>query len=341
MTDMGVRPLVVMLLAQLLLVAALVIWASQGFPLPGLDAPGTGSATSSSVPSAGSGTGTGAVPPAATAASGDAALAPVPTTHGFDGRRAFALLREQVVRYGWRPAGSDALRRLAVRLRALLPGGRFEPIPGHRGLRNVVGSIPGRGKPIVVAAHYDVEARPVGFVGANDGAAGTAAVVELARSLARAKRTPQDRPVRFVLFDGEEEPAGCVPFESCGLRGSKAYAHRHAGELRSLVLLDYIAEKHGLSFPREVGSDPALWQRLRAAASEVGVGALFPDADSGQIIDDHKPFTDRGIAAIDVIDFDYPPRDTLADNLDKVSVRSLDAVGEAVRRLVLQLRRDP
>jgi Zn-dependent M28 family amino/carboxypeptidase len=145
--------------------------------------------------------------------------------------------------------------------------------------------------------------------------------------------------VRFVLFDGEEEPAGCQPFLSCGLRGSKAYAARHAREVRSLVLLDYIAEKRGLSFPREDGSDPALWQRARAAASAVGAGALFPDTVSGGILDDHTPFTDRGIPAIDLIDFDYPPRDTLADNLDKVSARSLDAVGETVLRLVATLRR--
>jgi hypothetical protein len=147
--------------------------------------------------------------------------------------------------------------------------------------------------------------------------------------------------VRFALFDGEEEPAGCPEprFLSCALRGSKAYAERHAGELRSLVLLDYIAEKRGLSFPREGGSDVDLWQQLRSSASAVGVGALFPDTIAGGILDDHTPFSDRGIPAIDVIDFDYPPRDTLADTLDKVSARSLDAVGEAVLRLVETLRR--
>ncbi len=109
--------------------------------------------------------------------------------------------------------------------------------------------------------------------------------------------------------------------------------------VHSLVLLDYVAEKRGLSFPRETGSDRALCGQLQAAATAVGVGTLFPDTTSGQILDDHTTFTQRGIPAIDVIDFDYPPRDTLADNLDKVSARSLDAVGEAVLRLVTDLRR--
>ena len=94
------------------------------------------------------------------------------------------------------------------------------------------------------------------------------------------------------------------------------------------MLLDYIAEKHGLSFPHEGGSDPALWAKLRAAANAVGVGSLFPDGEGVEILDDHTPFVDAGISAIDVIDFDYPPADTLRDTLDKVSVRSLDAVGE-------------
>jgi len=267
-------------------------------------------------------------------------LAPRPTSNGFDSARAFALLREQVRDYGHRPAGSPASRRLARRLRALLPRGRYEQIPGHPGLRNVVGSIPGRGRAIVIGAHYDVEAAPAGFVGANDGAAGTAAAVYLARALARAPRPRGARAVRFVLFDGEEEPAGCEPFIECGLRGSKAYAARHADEVSSLILLDYIAEKRGLRFARELGSDEALWAKLRSAARAVGVGSLFPPtATAGEVLDDHTPFTQRGIPAIDLIDFDYPPRDSLQDTLDKVSQRSLDAVGETVYRLVTRLRR--
>lgn len=267
-----------------------------------------------------------------------AGLAPRATTDRFDGRRAFALLRDQVEDYGWRPAGSSALRRLAVRLRALLPSGRFEAVAGHPGLRNVVGSVPGRMPAIVVAAHYDVEAAPSGFVGANDGAAGTAAVVTLARAFARAPRPRGARALRFVLFDGEEEPAGCEPFDQCGLRGSKAYAERHAGETELLVLLDYIAERRGLRFTREDNSDAELWTQLRSAARAVGVGALFPNGTSGAIIDDHVPFIERGVPAIDLIDFDYPQRDSLEDDLDAVSQRSLDAVGEAVHRLVARLR---
>ncbi len=267
---------------------------------------------------------------------------PRATVNRFDGPKAFSLLREQVNRYGWRYAGSPALRRLAVRLRDLLPNGHFESIPGHPKLRNVVGTIPGHGKAILLGAHYDVESHPPGFVGANDGAAGTAAAVWLARALARAP-SHSDRPVRIVLFDGEEEPPDCLEdarFIQCALRGSKAYAKRHSAEIRNFVLLDYIAQKQNLKFQREGNSNRALWQQLRTAAADVGVGALFPDSDAPvSIIDDHYPFLQRGVPSIDLIDFDYPPRDGLGDTLDKVSERSLDAVGEAVYLYVSRQRR--
>jgi len=341
MTDKAFRPLAIMLFAQILLVALLLFWAGIGFPLPGA-LTGPEERTTTPRPASPTGGAPANDPVAAAAAAREAALAPRPTANRFDGPRAFALLREQVQDYGFRPAGSQSLRRLAGRLRTLLPSGRYEAIEGHPGLRNVVGSIPGRGKAIVIGAHYDTEAHPTGFVGANDGAAGTAAVVWLARALAKTPRSRSDRPLRFVLFDGEEEPADCLDdaqFTQCALRGSRAYAKRHAAKLQSLVLLDYIAEQRGLSFPREQTSDRGLWAMLRTAARDVGVGSLFPDRTASGVIDDHTPFLERGIPAIDVIDFDYPAADTLADNLDKVSQRSLDAVGEAVYRLVTRLRR--
>ena len=239
---------------------------------------------------------------------------------------------------GPRPAGSATSRRLAGALRLELPGGRFEPVPG--GLRNVVGVLPGPGPAIVVGAHYDTEVEPPGFVGANDGAAGTAAVVELSRAL-RGELTEGHREVRFLLFDGEEEAAGCRPEAfgtdpRCGLRGSREYARRHAGEVGEMIVLDYIANK-GLRVPREANSDPGLWAELRAAAERAGALEVFPDAEQPPVLDDHVPFLQREVPAIDVIDFSYPYRDTLEDTPDKLSAPSLDQVGETVTELIVAL----
>ena len=75
----------------------------------------------------------------------------------FNRDRAFADLRYQV-ELGPRPAGSETSKQLAEWLRDRLPNGRLQRVPG--GLQNVIGSLPGRGKPIVVAAHYDSKDLP-------------------------------------------------------------------------------------------------------------------------------------------------------------------------------------
>jgi glutaminyl-peptide cyclotransferase len=250
----------------------------------------------------------------------------------FDGERAFALLRRQV-ELGPRPAGSRASRRLARELRAALPGGRYERVPG--GLRNVVGRVAGRepGRLVVVGAHYDTKEIP-GFVGANDGASGTAVTVELARTIRPRSLRPT---IVFLLFDGEESPAGTPNprFEEFGLRGSKVAARRYRGA-EAMILLDFVGER-GLRIPRERYSSPALWSRLQAAAQAVGTEPVFPLRARGGILDDHVPFRRRGVPAIDLIDFDFACFHRTCDDLSVVSERSVDAVGETVLELLRTL----
>jgi glutaminyl-peptide cyclotransferase len=300
--------LVVALAVQVVLGAGIIVAAVNGFPLIG-----------------GGGDDHATTPAAET---------PKATANHFDAQRAFALIRRQLA-YGQRPAGSPQLRRLAGVLRRELPNGRFEPVTGHPDLRNVVGTLPGSTPAIVVGAHYDSEYHPKGFVGANDSAAGTAAVVELARDL----RRTSGREVRFVLFDGEEEGPGCPNsrFAQCALRGSRSYVAAHRSEVGQMVLLDYIANK-GVQLPREGSSDHTLWARVRAAARSVGVAAVFPPTRQTTIYDDHTPFLRAGIPAVDLIDFSYQYADGLQDTIDKLSEASLDAVGETVYALVSELR---
>src|SRR5436305_8848138 len=160
------RPLIVLLGLQVVLALTIVVLVATGnvpFVASGSDAPGHG----------------------------------VARTHFFDGPAAWRLLKEQVA-YGPRPAGSPAERTVAEKLRRLLPHGRFQAVPG--GLRNVIGTVPGRDprRYIIVGGHYDTKDVPL-FVGANNGAAGAAAVVELARGLKPRTIGPT---VQFMLFDG-------------------------------------------------------------------------------------------------------------------------------------------
>lgn len=262
-------------------------------------------------------------------------------TDRFDAGAAWRLIERQVA-VGQRPAGSPQLRRLAAELRPLLPVGRFEAIPGEPRLRNVVGRLPGAKPAIVLGAHYDTLVRPRGFVGANNGAAGTAIVIEAARALRRMPSGPGAQEVRFVLFDGEEPPAGLPEdgpdFYHEGLRGSRAYAAANRGQTGAMILLDYVGGR-GLYLPREATSTQALWSRLLVAAETADAQRFFSAATGPAIVDDHTPFLRQGVAAIDLIDWRYPGH-SLADGLDKLSRQSIDGVGEAVVQLLEDLREE-
>jgi glutaminyl-peptide cyclotransferase len=256
--------------------------------------------------------------------------AAAPKVDRFDEDRAWRSLEYQV-KLGPRPAGSPAARTLAGYIKARLPRGRFEELGG--GLRNVVGTLPGKGKAIVLAAHYDTKDLP-GFVGANDGAGGTAQMLEIARVLSKAKRPKNARPIWFVAFDGEEATDD-NDFYGTGLRGSKPFARKYASRIQELILLDFVADKD-LAIPRDASSDEAMWADLREAAEQVGSGDAFPDEEQGEVQDDHTPFIRAGVPAIDLIDFDFPCWHQTCDDLSAVSKASLDKSGEAVLRFLTE-----
>ncbi|HEU6443573.1 MAG TPA: M28 family metallopeptidase [Gaiellaceae bacterium] len=243
----------------------------------------------------------------------------------FDGQAAWAFLKRQVA-LGPRPAGSRKSRELATMLQRSIRGARFQAVPG--GLRNVVATIPGRNprRKVVLGAHYDTKDLP-GFVGANDGASGTAVV----RQLARAIKPRQLRPTLIVVFfDGEESPRGAPEgqFERYGLRGSKVAA-RAFRSAEAAIVLDFVGDRD-LEIPRERLSNRRLWSRLRTAAARAGRSRHFPAREQGAVLDDHVPFIRRGIPAIDLIDFDFPCWHERCDDLTAVSEDSLDAVGETM-----------
>jgi len=250
----------------------------------------------------------------------------------FDEDRAWAWLKRQVA-LGERPAGSPASRKLAAHIRKALPGGRYQSVPG--GLRNVIGTTPGREpeRTVVVGAHYDTKEID-GFVGANDGAGGTAALIELARGIKPRTLRPT---IVWIAFDGEEAPGAgdSGDFEKNGIRGAKVAAEKYE-DAEAMILLDFIAEKR-LSTPREGNSDIELWAKLRAAARRVGAAKHFPNDTFGPVSDDHIPFLKKGIPSIDLIDFNFACWHQTCDDLSAVSKESLDVSGETVRELLASL----
>jgi hypothetical protein len=104
----------------------------------------------------------------------------------------------------------------------------------------------------------------------------------------------------------------------------------------AMLLLDYVGNK-GLRLPREGSSNPRLWARVRAASRSVGAKRVFPPDTGATITDDHTPFLHAGVPSVDLIDWSYPGHD-VSDRLDRLSRRSLDAVGETIVATVQRLR---
>jgi hypothetical protein len=255
----------------------------------------------------------------------------------FDEDRAYAYLATQVD-FGPRPTGSTANAKQAEFLAAELERAGVEDVAIGKPYANVTGVIPGEGEGFtVVGAHHDTKDIE-GFIGANDGASGTAVVLELARTLPNPMPGPG---IAIALFDAEEA-RGDRPFEEDGTRGSRAYVETaEAGgepaagippldEIKGMVLFDMVGDCD-LQIPREFASDEGLYNAFAEAAG----GAPF-EGTTGSILDDHVPFLEAGVPAVDFIDFTFgsdeqpgPHWHTTDDTLDKVCPESLDAVGEA------------
>jgi glutaminyl-peptide cyclotransferase len=279
-----------------------------------------------------------------------AAAAPRPAAaqpKKLSGESALAFTRA-AVGFGPRPSGSVAIQRLQAYLRTQLRGFGVSVTEdaftartpqGPVAMRNFIVRLPGTtGKAIAITGHYDTKILP-GFVGANDGGSSTGLLLELARVLAKQPRVDD---VYLVFFDGEEAVRDWSATDS--LYGSRHLAERWAADgtlkrLKALINIDMIGDRD-LGLVQVSNSSQSLLQLVWSAARDLGHGRHFTD-QAGMIEDDHVPFLNRGVNALDLIDFDYGPNNghwhTAADTLDKLSPRSLEIVGnvllETIRRL--------
>ena len=285
-----------------------------------------------------------AAPPSSTPAT------PTAARSAFDGDRAFAMLQAQCD-MGVRPPGSAAHETCkAYILKQLTPNVdkvdtqtfTFHDPERHVTLHlaNIVGVInPQAAKKVLLFTHWDT--RPTAdqdldhkdkpILGADDGASGTAALLELARVLHARRPTVG---VILLFVDGEDWGPG----ENKMYLGARYFAARPGPYKPAYaILLDMIGQK-GLQIHREAGSQfqhPDLNDKVWSAAAALGYGAQFPDSPIGQGIgDDHVPFNAAGIPAIDLIDFDYAYWHTLQDTADKCSPQSLKAVGDVMAKVV-------
>ncbi|MCL4259354.1 MAG: M28 family peptidase, partial [Anaerolineales bacterium] len=111
--------------------------------------------------------------------------------------------------------------------------------------------------------------------------------------------------------------------------GSTAFVESNSVQPRAVVIVDMIGDVD-LNIYKEKNSDPALTDEIWLVAESMGYGAQFLPEYKYTMVDDHLPFIEAGIPAVEIIDFDYPYWHMLADTPDKVSPLSLEAVGKTL-----------
>jgi len=263
----------------------------------------------------------------------------------FEAGRAWEHLR-QFVAIGPRPSGSAAIEQTRKYIKDRLAADGLvaveqtwdEQTPLDRvKMTNLIVTIPGaRRDRIVVTGHYDTKRiHEFRFVGASDGASSAAFLLELARVL---KGRKSAFTYELVFLDGEE--AVCKDWDECArpgapdnTYGSRHYvaAARHDGSLatmKAMILIDMIGDRD-LDIRKDGNSTPWLTDIIWAAAKGKELDSYFLD-EATRIEDDHLPFLAAGVPSVDIIDLDYEAWHTSKDNLDAVSARSLQVVGDVV-----------
>jgi Zn-dependent M28 family amino/carboxypeptidase len=86
----------------------------------------------------------------------------------------------------------------------------------------------------------------------------------------------------------------------------------------------------------EKNSDLTLSKEIWDVAKELGYSSQFIAWENRRILDDHVPFLQAGIPAVDIIDFDYPYWHTTEDSIDKISAESLNIVGDTINHWLNQ-----
>jgi Zn-dependent M28 family amino/carboxypeptidase len=207
------------------------------------------------------------------------------------------------------------------------------------GLINVIANFyPDREKRVMLAAHYDsrpwadqesvdsLKTLPV--LGANDGASGVAALLELGRLIG--DKAPHGIGVDLVFFDGEDYgKQGDLEYY---LMGSKYFVSALPGyRPECCILLDMVAGKQSTIAKEGYSRENAalLTDEIFARAERLGLD-FFSPINGPAIYDDHVPLLRAGIKAVDLFGFEYPHWHTVRDVPENCSKDLLGQVGRLV-----------
>jgi Zn-dependent M28 family amino/carboxypeptidase len=277
----------------------------------------------------------------------------------FDADRAFQDLERQVAfgpRIPGSPGHAQQLEWLETELRALADTVFLDPfehvtMEGHElELTNVIARFgPADGSRLLLLTHWDTrpkadqslddDERDQPVPGANDGASGTAILLELARMF---NNQPPARGVELLFTDGEDYG----PSTADMFLGARHYVAGIGSENPPAygILLDMVGDADP-SFPVEAYSMEGagqVVQRVWGIAADLGYRRFFPMDQTSRVVDDHIEFIDAGIPVADIIDFEYGPSHsfwhTPRDVPENTSAQTLAMVGDVVAEVVYRNR---
>jgi glutaminyl-peptide cyclotransferase len=288
----------------------------------------------------------------------------LPQLSPVDGEAAMALVRRQL-EFGARQVNSEAAEKCAnfiadfgrklgyeVKIDIWSEGSGKDSLV----FRNIICTKKGQGtQKVVCGSHYDTKilAEYPTFTGANDGASSTALLLHLMELIAKSDQWQNHCTMQFVFFDGEEAVVEYT--DTDGLNGSRRfvrnmYMNGENTSCRAMLLLDMVGDK---DFKLTIPSNSTDWlmRKTTAIAEKLNLSKYVTELDAPGFWDDHIPFLQAGIPAIDFIDFEYGLKTatngggaywhTAEDTIDKLSSESLKVCGTIFIHLLWQVSLNP
>lgn len=247
--------------------------------------------------------------------------------------------------------------------------GFFAPTTVAKAGNNVIAKLKFDEKPkciLALASHYDSkDIAGVQFVGANDSASSSILLLDLASFLSQNKKDLHIKcDIHFLWFDGEEavltdwndgltHPARIIDhtygsrhyaanLQTCSCSSDLQCLTEQNREVPflALTLLDMVGF-HDLKLDRDKNSHPVLLHFLEEAANLLNKAELL-QATPKSIEDDHIPFKEKGLAVLDIIDFNHPEIwHTERDRPETVSFPSLEVVGKLALYILAKAGQNP
>lgn len=218
----------------------------------------------------------------------------------------------------------------------------------------------GMGNVVVLMAHYDTRQLADSVLsnnesspdGANDGASGVAALLELGRII---PELGLNHEIRLVFTDAEDQGnldesknVTSIPWAAGSQRWVENLSQTEIDDISSLIVLDMIGDKD-LNFGKTLPANDTLWEITQRLSIMMGLvdsetdcdgqpgEPVFDISDVIYVTDDHEPPHLAGIPVMNIIDVRYGSDEVLSghwhtenDTIDKVSAESLEKVGKLV-----------